>query len=76
MIKNKKNCCYCVGDVAVRTCTGEFRLLGRQSSDIIKSSGYKLSALEVEREILSHPQVIILDVISLKMLFFMIFIIR
>jgi acyl-coenzyme A synthetase/AMP-(fatty) acid ligase len=25
--------------------------------DIIKSGGYKLSALEIEREILSHPQV-------------------
>ena len=36
---------------------GSFRLLGRSSVDIIKSSGYKLSALEIEREILAHPQV-------------------
>lgn len=36
---------------------GSFRLLGRNSIDIIKSSGYKLSALEIEREILAHPQV-------------------
>ncbi|ORY57199.1 AMP-binding enzyme [Pseudomassariella vexata] len=32
-------------------------ILGRQSADIIKSGGEKVSALEVEREILSLPQV-------------------
>ena len=46
------------GDIAVRDMlTGEFRILGRNSSDIIKSSGYKLSALEIERELLAHPEV-------------------
>jgi acyl-CoA synthetase (AMP-forming)/AMP-acid ligase II len=44
------------GDVAVRE-GGSYRLLGRSSVDIIKSAGYKLSALEIEREILAHPQV-------------------
>jgi malonyl-CoA/methylmalonyl-CoA synthetase len=31
--------------------------VGRSSVDILKSGGYKLSALEVEREILTHPVV-------------------
>ena len=48
---------FLIGDVAVRTCDGDYRLYGRQSTDIIKSSGYKISALEIEREILCHPQV-------------------
>ena len=41
------------GDVAIKTESG-FQLLGRMSSDIIKSCGYKLSSLEIEREILGH----------------------
>lgn len=45
------------GDVACVTATGSYKLLGRMSSDIIKCSGYKLSALEIERELLSHPQI-------------------
>ena len=32
-------------------------ILGRQSADIIKSGGEKVSALEVERELLSLPEV-------------------
>lgn len=32
-----------------------YRILGRLSADIIKSSGFKLSALEIERELLEHP---------------------
>jgi malonyl-CoA/methylmalonyl-CoA synthetase len=32
-------------------------ILGRRSADIIKSGGEKVSALEVEREMLSLPQV-------------------
>mmetsp|Transcript_30928 Transcript_30928/g.44436 ORF Transcript_30928/g.44436 Transcript_30928/m.44436 type:complete len:194 (+) Transcript_30928:345-926(+) len=43
------------GDIAERTVDGFYKILGRQSSDIIKSSGYKLSALEIERELLGHP---------------------
>jgi malonyl-CoA/methylmalonyl-CoA synthetase len=34
-----------------------YKLLGRSSTDIIKSGGYKLSALEIERELLAHPQI-------------------
>ncbi|XP_072948009.1 malonate--CoA ligase ACSF3, mitochondrial [Epargyreus clarus] len=36
---------------------GRFRILGRTSVDIIKTSGYKVSALQVESAILEHPNV-------------------
>jgi malonyl-CoA/methylmalonyl-CoA synthetase len=36
---------------------GGYRILGRASVDIIKSAGYKLSALEIERAILEHEAV-------------------
>lgn len=44
------------GDVAVRE-RGQYRILGRSSTDIIKSGGYKLSALEIEAAVLEHPEV-------------------
>ncbi|MFM7274622.1 MAG: acyl-CoA synthetase, partial [Gammaproteobacteria bacterium] len=44
------------GDVALREC-GYYRILGRQSVDIIKSGGYKLSALEIEGVLLTHPDI-------------------
>ncbi|XP_061432078.1 malonate--CoA ligase ACSF3, mitochondrial-like [Lethenteron reissneri] len=44
------------GDTAVYR-DGAFRLLGRTSADIIKSGGYKISALEVEWNLLSHPDI-------------------
>ena len=34
-----------------------YRLLGRTSVDIIKSGGYKLSALEIEAVLLEHPDI-------------------
>ena len=34
-----------------------FKILGRASVDIIKSGGYKISALDVERQMLEHPDV-------------------
>jgi len=36
---------------------GAFRLLGRTSVDIIKTGGYKVSALEIEEVIREHPSV-------------------
>lgn len=36
---------------------GIYKILGRSSTDIIKSGGYKISALDVERHLLSHPNV-------------------
>lgn len=44
------------GDVAVIE-EGSYRILGRSSIDIIKSGGYKLSALEIEAALLDHPAV-------------------
>jgi len=45
------------GDTGVRDAAGVVRLLGRTSIDIIKSGGYKLSALEIEAVLLEHPAV-------------------
>ncbi len=42
------------GDIAVLE-DGYYRIMGRQSVDIIKSGGYKLSALEIESVLLQHP---------------------
>jgi len=44
------------GDVAVVE-NGAYRLLGRSSVDIIKSGGYKISALEIEAVLRAHPGV-------------------
>jgi len=44
------------GDVAVRE-KGYYRIMGRQSVDIIKSGGYKLSALEIEGTLLTHEKI-------------------
>ncbi|MBI3879098.1 MAG: AMP-binding protein [Verrucomicrobia bacterium] len=44
------------GDMAVRE-RGYFRIMGRLSVDIIKSGGYKLSALEIEAALLEHPDI-------------------
>lgn len=47
---------FLTGDIGVRE-RGYYRILGRQSVDIIKSGGYKLSALEIENVLLEHPAV-------------------
>lgn len=44
------------GDMAVRE-HGYYRIMGRLSVDIIKSGGYKLSALEIEAALLEHPHI-------------------
>jgi malonyl-CoA/methylmalonyl-CoA synthetase len=44
------------GDMAVRE-RGYYRIMGRQSVDIIKSGGYKISALEIENVLLAHPAI-------------------
>ena len=48
---------FMTGDVAARAPDGSFRILGRRSVDIIKSGGYKISALEVEAALCGHPAV-------------------
>jgi malonyl-CoA/methylmalonyl-CoA synthetase len=45
------------GDTAIWTDDGYVRILGRTSVDIIKSGGYKLSALELEEHLREHPSV-------------------
>lgn len=42
------------GDIAVVE-DGYYRMLGRDSIDIIKSGGYKISALEIEEILRTHP---------------------
>jgi malonyl-CoA/methylmalonyl-CoA synthetase len=44
------------GDMAVRE-RDYFRIMGRLSVDIIKSGGYKLSALEIEAVLLEYPAI-------------------
>jgi malonyl-CoA/methylmalonyl-CoA synthetase len=53
------------GDVAVEV-NGVYRILGRKSVDIIKSGGEKISALEVEEVIRTHPGIRDCAVIGLK----------
>ena len=45
------------GDMAVVD-NGYYRIMGRLSVDIIKSGGYKLSALEIEDTLRTHPAVL------------------
>lgn len=47
---------FVTGDVAVVE-EGRYRILGRKSVDILKSGGYKVSALEVEAALRDHPLV-------------------
>jgi malonyl-CoA/methylmalonyl-CoA synthetase len=44
------------GDMAVIE-SGSYRLLGRSSVDIIKTGGYKVSALEIEEVLRTHPAI-------------------
>lgn len=45
------------GDTGQREPSGWVRLLGRSSVDILKSGGYKLSALEIEAALADHPAI-------------------
>lgn len=44
------------GDIALLE-NGYYRILGRNSVDIIKSGGYKISALEIEEVLRKHPDI-------------------
>lgn len=44
---------------------GIYKILGRSSVDIIKTGGYKVSALEVETVILGHPDIVDCAIIGL-----------
>ena len=47
---------FLTGDIAA-TEDGYVRILGRASIDIIKSGGFKLSALEIEAAVADHPAI-------------------
>ena len=47
---------FLTGDEAVLE-DGYYRLLGRRSVDILKSGGYKISAVEIEELLRTHPAV-------------------
>jgi malonyl-CoA/methylmalonyl-CoA synthetase len=48
---------FCTGDTGVRDRAGVVRLLGRTSVDVLKSGGYKISALEIESALREHPAI-------------------
>jgi len=52
------------GDIAIVE-EGDYRILGRSSVDIIKTGGYKVSALEVEEILRTHPDIEDCAVVSL-----------
>jgi malonyl-CoA/methylmalonyl-CoA synthetase len=53
------------GDVAEIDPEGYYKILGRASQDILKSGGYKISALEIESVLLEHPGVTEVAVVGL-----------
>lgn len=56
---------FCTGDMAVIE-NGYYRIMGRTSIDIIKSGGYKLSALEIEGALLNHEAIAEVAVIGIQ----------
>ena len=56
---------FCSGDIAVIE-DGYIRIMGRSSIDIIKSGGYKLSALEIEGVLLTHDDISEVAVIGVQ----------
>ncbi|MFD5316678.1 AMP-binding protein [Streptomyces sp. NPDC127098] len=45
------------GDMATRDAAGRYRIVGRGSTDLIKSGGYRIGAGEIENVLLAHPGV-------------------
>ena len=56
---------FVTGDIAVRE-SGRYRILGRQSIDIIKTGGYKVSALEIEAVLQMHPSIVECAVVGVE----------
>ncbi|MBV9803550.1 MAG: AMP-binding protein, partial [Solirubrobacterales bacterium] len=48
---------FLTGDMATRDQSGSLRLVGRKSTDLIKSGGYRIGAGEIEGALLEHPAV-------------------
>ena len=53
------------GDIAMLE-RGQYKILGRDSVDIIKSGGYKISALEIEDALLKNPKIRECAVVGIK----------
>ena len=47
---------FCTGDIAVVE-EGACRILGRDNVDILKTGGYKVSAIEIEEVLRTHPDI-------------------
>lgn len=45
------------GDIAGVDASQDYFMIGRSSIDVLKSAGYKISALEIERVLLNNPKV-------------------
>ncbi len=48
---------FYTGDLATRAEDGSIRILGRRSTDLIKTGGYRVGAGEIEACLLNHPAV-------------------
>lgn len=48
---------FMTGDIATRDVEGFHRLVGRESTDLIKSGGYRIGSGEIESVMLDHPAV-------------------
>jgi malonyl-CoA/methylmalonyl-CoA synthetase len=48
---------FMTGDMATRDEAGSIKLVGRKSTDLIKSGGYRIGAGEIEGALLEHPAV-------------------
>ena len=48
---------FFTGDLATRRSDGYIRIVGRRTTDLIKSGGYKIGAGEIETALLEHPAV-------------------
>ena len=48
---------FFTGDLATRAPDGYWRIVGRRSTDLIKTGGYKVGAGEIEVALLEHPGV-------------------
>jgi malonyl-CoA/methylmalonyl-CoA synthetase len=48
---------FMTGDLATRDASGSLKLVGRKSTDLIKSGGYRIGAGEIEGALLEHPAV-------------------
>lgn len=58
---------FITGDLVLYSLDNKkFKILGRTSVDIIKSGGYKLSALEIETVLLEHPDILECAVVGIE----------